>query len=936
MIPMDKALDNIKKAKYGEEVRMSIHDAIHQMDQNANEAVSVAITSQSSSKVNADIAENSAKEAKDAAAQAQAVVGIDIATTTKAGLVRPDGMTINVEPDGKISVPDATSTTPGLVRPDGTTTQVENGVIKVIGGGGGGVSGGSVLHVHTRDFIGFDVTVTDSDPDTGEIETQTAKFDNNGIATFHVVGSGAATISVEDTDGTIYTASVNMTYYGIYTASINRFSATINVSVVAGATVTVTDGVNTYSALSVGGTATLQIGSVGSFTISASIDGVTSGDTKTVSITSSGEVKTTSIAFATVTITFDGSLIGTITNGAYTQSITDASGRITVYVPSIAEYTISGTLDGEVFNDTKVNVTGYSNFTVEITLKDFFVDWLTEGRITTQYATLEDLLTEGTQNEKDVRQLMTIHASCDKLVEWYNDSTSDFPLSTFMNSRIAMKWIGLRDYICDKLMAIAEVKTALLGSTHWEYILKDKVPVMTSDTAPEGEVKSGSVYNSSTYAYKAFDGIDYLNGDWWASGINNTNRWLQYKFPRPVKANRFRLYSDNVNQYNMDITSDVNVVVKASNDGFIDDIHELGTFVWKYEDNKRDLLEYVNNDGYYLYYRVEIDGFTVRNSSESWVNVSELQFYGRNAFDVSIPSMTSLTEPYGVASGESLQAQYDGKWVDGNWAFWQKSYNDASNNRFYTDLRVDGYVQYSFPKPIIPKAFTLTNNNDGAQYYVDRFEIQASKDNSVWVSLGTFENHSGAWHSELWELDNPNNEIYQHFRFYNRDRRGSASIGSRANIFGYEYSELEFEQGSTRKYLYDNGVVFEETNTRGIVTYDNDTFTIGDGVSTTSEYPCVTTKNKINLSSYNLVGCKLSNSYSSATSTISIGVDDTSPCGNTGGDWTAFNDVITRMVNKYSDNQYCKIGIQDELYPMLAYGGSGDVIKVEVAEWWLE
>lgn len=50
----------------------------------------------------AEEAKIAAQEAKDAAASAQAIVGIGIATTTTAGIVKPDGTTISVDTDGSI------------------------------------------------------------------------------------------------------------------------------------------------------------------------------------------------------------------------------------------------------------------------------------------------------------------------------------------------------------------------------------------------------------------------------------------------------------------------------------------------------------------------------------------------------------------------------------------------------------------------------------------------------------------------------------------------------------------------------------------------------------------------------------------------------------------------------------------------------------------
>ena len=60
-----------------------------------------------------------------------------VATTSTAGKVKPDGSTITIDPDGTIhgssDVPVATASTAGKVRPDGGTIAVSDGVISVAG-----------------------------------------------------------------------------------------------------------------------------------------------------------------------------------------------------------------------------------------------------------------------------------------------------------------------------------------------------------------------------------------------------------------------------------------------------------------------------------------------------------------------------------------------------------------------------------------------------------------------------------------------------------------------------------------------------------------------------------------------------------------------------------------------------------------------------------
>jgi hypothetical protein len=62
-------------------------------------------------------------------------VSVPIATTSVAGIVKPDGVTIDVNVSGQISVPTATGSAFGLVKPDGTTITISGGVISSAAGG---------------------------------------------------------------------------------------------------------------------------------------------------------------------------------------------------------------------------------------------------------------------------------------------------------------------------------------------------------------------------------------------------------------------------------------------------------------------------------------------------------------------------------------------------------------------------------------------------------------------------------------------------------------------------------------------------------------------------------------------------------------------------------------------------------------------------------
>lgn len=75
--------------------------------------------------------------------------GLPLATTTKPGVVQPDGNTINVDQNGVISaaaeVPIATTTTAGKVKPDGTTISVNSS---------GTISANATVPIATTNIVG--------------------------------------------------------------------------------------------------------------------------------------------------------------------------------------------------------------------------------------------------------------------------------------------------------------------------------------------------------------------------------------------------------------------------------------------------------------------------------------------------------------------------------------------------------------------------------------------------------------------------------------------------------------------------------------------------------------------------------------------------------------------------------------------------------------
>lgn len=149
MANIDKELEAIQNAVYGEEVRSSIYNGIKAVNDSAVDSAQVCVTKAEEASSSAANAESSASSATTKATeseqsatmarsyatggtgaregedvdnakyymeQAKEISQVEIATTEMAGIVKPDGNTIEVDVDGTIKIPDATKEAKGVVK----------------------------------------------------------------------------------------------------------------------------------------------------------------------------------------------------------------------------------------------------------------------------------------------------------------------------------------------------------------------------------------------------------------------------------------------------------------------------------------------------------------------------------------------------------------------------------------------------------------------------------------------------------------------------------------------------------------------------------------------------------------------------------------------------------------------------------------------------
>lgn len=190
-----------------------------------------------------------------------------------------------------------------------------------------------------------------------------------------------------------------------------------------------------------------------------------------------------------------------------------------------------------------------------------------------------------------------------------------------------------------------------------------------------------------------------------------------------------------------------------------------------------------------------------------------------------VPTMTSDTTPYGVASASSVHESGEfPAWRAFNGVY--ESYSDTWTAHSKT---TSGIVTYKFANPICIKRFLLKPRFE-TEAWIKDFRIEISDDGTNYTTI--YSSTIGA--SEHIKEDVINNNaycMYARINILNSNNANYIGIGI-LQFYGRsqaDYSEREFAEGSTMKYLYDHGVELEplselNTSSGGVVSKDKQMF----------------------------------------------------------------------------------------------------------------
>lgn len=393
---------------------------------------------------------------------------------------------------------------------------------------------------------------------------------------------------------------------------------------------------------------------------------------------------------------------------------------------------------------------------------------------------------------------------------------------------------------------------------------KGNVPVMTSNTAPYGVAS----------AYQVFDG----NASTSASGTD-----FSYQFVNPISIKKFE--------------SDIaDGTLQVSDDGI--------TWI-------------TNDNGYHLYARVHY------SSSKT---VHTIQFYGRE-LKISVPKMTSNTEPWGEVSADS---SYD----IGGLSSWKAfdgvlgridGYSWMSNK---TSNQEDHYIIYDFNysvciRSIMYNWFAL--NNYAKNHYI---KLYGSNDKTNWSGViysKTIDAITTTGDAQTLYFDFENSNGYRYYKLVvqaNRYDGGSYYVFlPELQFYGLDYSEHD-----ERHYIYDHGVELEEISSHkdsaGIIEKRSDELY----ASSPSNIDAWFITRQIDLSDYDLLRMVVGKQYIKGSDTLAVSRSNTQVDRNT---MVASVSPIDNLPN----NVFLNISnVKDSLYCVMDAVNS----TVTIAEWWLE
>lgn len=229
------------------------------------------------------------------------------------------------------------------------TLQVKDGEDWKIASGGIGIK--AVVSVATDSVV----TVTDG------TTTLTGTAINNEVS-FEVPNYGTWNFNATLNGETSNTVTLEIDAAKLYNVTLTYFKATIVVTAKSGSIVTIKKGSITDSKESTG-TATFTVNEAGTYSVSATYDGVTS-NTVSVAATTSGSRYNATVTFITLTVTIDSGSTVIASLGSYTYTKV-STGTVQFYLPTTGTWTVTASLSGDTCSGS-IAITSYAAYSLTL------------------------------------------------------------------------------------------------------------------------------------------------------------------------------------------------------------------------------------------------------------------------------------------------------------------------------------------------------------------------------------------------------------------------------------------------------------------------------------------------------------------------------------------------------------------------------------------
>ena len=498
-----------------------------------------------------------------------------------------------------------------------------------------------------------------------------------------------------------------------------------------------------------------------------------------------------------ITVTKNSSTVGTTTF--------DSTGHATFSVHSVGTYHVSATDNLSKTYEADVDVTEETTYTVE------FIDVINGSTV----------------------------EPTDDITTWLKCANIEDPSVTTLADVLANK------SLFETLIANSNACNYMARSTTWA-LAEGLVPVMTSNTAENGQAFIVNVYSNSE-AYYAFDGLETRGATVnFAGGIG-------YNFTTSVRIRRvylrMRYHASKDPTY-----TPTSIIIQASNDGST--WNELYTF-----DNtaKEEIIDVsFNNENSYKYYRCyfpngnggaytsaviiqfysELDITTSQDamsligkydycsnallSNATWAEAICNSEYFEEVLNVKVPKMTSNTTPSGeaFASADSTNAY--------------RAFTNNISDFWGNNVTSSASIGYKFLNKVIVRYIQVKNHPDGGKNSPKNLIVQGSDDGTNWNDILNYTN-SNTVNGGVWNIYVNSSTAYKYWRLNVTSLNSQYLNIAKLQFYGRASAQTNIIHSAANDTIYmmkdGSPVVLTTTDSNGVGTLDFTQF--DDGVTYT-------------------------------------------------------------------------------------------------------